>query len=287
MLDIVRAFADASGGFLACFFLAGSERGRGKRPRGAPATAVQLKRSPHSFLEPAAERRARQSTHRRRSPAGDALAHTEQDRARTHRCKRGDGRGSVLATGTSRGEPPGRGRTGHPPAGSRSHPRPPQVPLASHRILHPLARGVDIIACDYVKVDRRSTRRREPARARSDKAALSDRAARAVTGSPTIFYIREPGAALGTRDEALPGRPIQSHPGRGRLPPELGAGDIQAQASRPPGWAGVLNPDAESPRTGIPDQDSGPRRLLLLEKHPNTRRRARGLPHPLHPLQAA
>jgi hypothetical protein len=50
--------------------------------------------------------------------------------------------------------------------------RPPQVPLASLRILHPLARGVDIIARDYVKVDRRSTRRRELARARSENAGF-------------------------------------------------------------------------------------------------------------------
>jgi len=110
--------------------------------------------------------------------------------------------------------------------------------------------------------------------------ALSDRAARAVTGSPTILSIREPGAALGRRDEALPGRPIQKHPGRGRLPPELGAGDIQAHASRPPGRAGVLNPDAESPRTGIVDRDSGPRRLFLMESIPTRGRRARGLLHP-------
>jgi hypothetical protein len=67
---------------------------------------------------------------------------------------------------------PFRGQMGHLPAGSRSHPRPPQVPLASLRHLHPLARGVDIIARDYVKVTRSVTRRREPARARSDKTGL-------------------------------------------------------------------------------------------------------------------
>ena len=157
-----------------------------------------------------------------------------------------------------------RGRTGHPPAGSRSQSLArPKFPSRANTILAGmLARGVDIIARDYVKVTRSVTRRREPARARSDKAGLiGSRCESRDRLAHDPFHTQRAWRGSWHTRRSL----ARSALGRGRLPPELGAGDIQAQASRPPGWAGVLNPDAESPRTGIVDRDSGPRRLLPME----------------------
>ena len=48
----------------------------------------------------------------------------------------------------------------------------PKFPSRASDTFIVLARGVDIIARDYVKVTRSVTRRREPARARSDKARV-------------------------------------------------------------------------------------------------------------------
>ena len=140
-----------------------------------------------------------------------------------------------LATGTNRGEPPGRGRTGHPPAGSRSHPRPPQVPLASLILPHPLARGVDIIARDYVKVTRSVSRRRELARARSENAGiLGSRCKSRDRLAHDPFHAASLARLLAYATKPCPvGHPFTS--GRGQLPPELGAGDIQA---RPAGLQG-------------------------------------------------
>jgi hypothetical protein len=54
MLDIGQAFADASWGILARFFLAGSERGRGTRPRALAGDCSAVEDEHHSFLQPAA-----------------------------------------------------------------------------------------------------------------------------------------------------------------------------------------------------------------------------------------
>jgi hypothetical protein len=119
-----------------------------------------------------------------------------------------------------------------------SIPRPPQVPLASLRILHPLARGVDIIARDYVKVTRSVTRRRELARARSENAGILG--SRCKSRDRLAHDLPHPRAWRGswpTRRQPCPvGHPSTSS--RGQLPPELGAGDIQARPAGPRGGRG-------------------------------------------------
>ena len=106
MLDIVQSFTDDSWGILARFFPSHGELKRSTTRSFSPPPSLSLaRRSPLAL------------TGRRRY----CLHQTGQPRK--HRCNRGDGRGSALPTGTNRGEPPFRGRTGLLPAGPRSHPR--------------------------------------------------------------------------------------------------------------------------------------------------------------------
>jgi hypothetical protein len=126
ILDIGQASTDASWGILArLFFLAGASGAacRGHARDGDRRTAKE-KHVPQHVPLSSRRRRVRHGGQLRRSPAGDALARIEQDRSRTQLCKRGDGRGSALATGTNRGEPPlggGRGicRLAHDPIFAR------------------------------------------------------------------------------------------------------------------------------------------------------------------------
>ena len=143
-----------------------------------------------------------------------------------------------------------------------------------------LARGVDIIARDYVKVDRRSTRRRELARARSENAGILGSRCKSRVRLAHDLCIREPGAALGSRDEALPGRPSKNNWPRPD-PSAAWGGRHPSTTGRPPGWAGVVNPDARVPEdrnrgSGFRSEATPP-----YGKHPTRGRRARGLPHPL------
>ena len=143
----------------------------------------------------------------------------------------------------------------------------PKFPSRASETFIVLARGVDIIARDYVKPQPKAEAGGGSRPGQGPiRPGLSDRAARAVTGSLTIPFIREPGAAL-----ALATKPCTVGPGPRPAPSGAWGGRLPSTTQPASGRAGVLNPDAESPRTGIVDRDSGPEETLPYGKQPNTR----------------
>ena len=167
-----------------------------------------------------------------------ACSHRTEDFIK-HLCKRGDGRSSGLATEQPQRGAPWKGADGSSagwviiPSLARH-----KFPSRASSFHIPLARGVDIIARDYVKPQPKAEAGGGSWPGQGPRMpAFSDRAARAVTGSLTTPPPSEPGAALGTRDEALPGRPspnIRPRP----APSAAWGGRHPSTTSRPRGGRG-------------------------------------------------
>jgi hypothetical protein len=109
-----------------------------------------------------------------------------------------------------------------------------------------LARGVDIIARDYVKVTRSVTRRREAARARSDNAGIiGSRCKSRDQARPNILplnRIRAWARLLAHATKPCPVVPsINIRDEAGSLRSLGRARSSEHDASRRPGWAGVIN----------------------------------------------
>jgi hypothetical protein len=122
----------------------------------------------------------------------------------------------------------------------------PKFPSRASGTFIVLARGVDIIARDYVKVTRSVTRRREPARARSDNAGIiGSRCKSRDQARQAFFYLIESEPGRGSwptrRSLARSSRPSYIRDEAGSLRSLGRARTSQQKASRHPGWAGVIN----------------------------------------------
>jgi hypothetical protein len=95
------------------------------------------------------------------------------------------------------------------------------------------------------------------------------------------------GVELGTALTAAVHRPAARLPASNKIDRERIAAIAMPTPQLLPLLPETLNPDAETPRTGIVDRDSGPRGLFPMESIPTRGRRARGLPRVLYTIMQA